>query len=291
MRDYKKALLLWDELAGARPTDIHASLRVMQIKLLLEGRQSVADHALKFWKLSGRLLADSKRDEWLKNLYEIQTMFLTDDGMALYYQGLSRMRTRDWLAAVSFFQKAESNERGNLLLGLAQGRCELELGLLDKAHDSFNSSWKIYPFDSVLAGYLAEIEVAQNNFNAPLERYFSTTSIRHGERESIAVALSSVELKKLDLAEDILRDAFDFKSRGFKPNPMYYYIKARLRATSHKTTDIDESHRLFEKFANEGAKIIQDVASSWDPYDISAKIQATRQSKLRSRDATSPVSQ
>jgi len=162
--------------------------------------------------------------------------------LGIYYRYL---RPSNAALSEEYLARAVEMAPNNATIHLWQGTTRMTMGYLERAHESLLTARELDPAGPLIAGWLAESYVAQDDYPAALKQYRSAVDI--GVNFSITFLLGIAELQILtgdiDAAEETLTEFFG--TDAVRPW-LDVYIPARVNGTN-----LDEAKALIEKLNTE----------------------------------------
>lgn len=254
--DYKQALHLLTRAVKKHPLELHSRLRVIELKFMLEGRQSARNYLSQFIADYGEQLSSDSRSQLIRHFQHVQRLFVSDEGQSKYLQASVKWNHQDYKGAAALVVQGLSLEPGHPDLLRLQALCDFEQKDYAAYLQHIEQAYEFDPFDSKLRRRAAE---AYMNFRqySNVERILGGVKISPPENLMLAVAL--VELKRLDDAKVLVRQYLvDSKTEG--PNPVVYYILGVLQQAAESTL----AGQYFRTYLKSSKTTEAD--SQWDPF-------------------------
>jgi len=258
---YAQALPLWLEIARRQPSSVLASLRVTELKLIVEGREAARSWLKEFISREAKSMSVDSRRLVEQRLAEIQDRFLTDDGQSFYHQAKLRIRRKDCEGALPLLAQSQAVENGNLALVREKARCERTLRKFEPYFESLVSLYEANPLSRETQEDLAE---ASLYFRQP-DRAIRVFETRLGGTPSSPYArllygIALLEKGKTSSAQ-LLLEPLVAKSKRHSLSPVVYFGVGKIHALKGGKASAVE---YLEKFLTSATP----SENEWDPFHL-----------------------
>ena len=281
-QDYTRSFELWSRYRQLHPENFQAAMRVSDLKLYFEGRDSAVKELQKYSALTGAVLNAEHRRLVREKHYSLATTFLTDEGQSLYFRGVQREKLGDASAALSLFQQSAPLEKGNFLVLKARARAEKMLAMRERMYESLIAARDVFPFDNEVLENLFELQVF---LGAPAELVASLKKNRLSlftPRQKLAIAVAQAEAGDASIAMSLFQELVS-KEKQITVHPISYFYLGKLHAS--RAGHSQEAVYFLERFKIALSRPESLLIEGWDPYRSTerAEIATKLMSELRPR--------
>lgn len=259
--DYRQALQLWNEVYRKEPQNTRALLRLAELKLLVEGRESSRDLILTHLKLKNPGLNFDSRRALKERFVQLQQMFSSDSAQSAYLQAKPKILYKDFAGAILLLNQAIALDKGNPLVLKDRAFCELGLQQFEKYRETVRSAYESNPFDPETVERLMEIETFFRNYQAVLEITKNDTDVLHSWKNRQFHAFALMETRQWNEAISFFRRVVDEKKQA-TPAIVFYGLGKSLSEKG----DWLEALTHLERFAQ------STVPTAWEPFVLAERI-------------------
>lgn len=268
-QDYAEALRLWKEVWAKDATNDAAALKVAQLELLNQGRaaaRAVLVRQLEALDREERGERDDRR-ALIEKWREIEGVFLTEEGQALYLQAKEKETQGDCAAALAIVSRAVLLEKGNLELLRFRATCERRTESFPAYYETLKSADVEFPFDSELKEELAE---AHLQFKQPQKvvDLFAKEEGPPGPRRRLALAFAHLDLGEDAKAAHLVGKPNEVKSGG--ATLPWLYAQGLLASRKGATSEALAAWKSFLE------RLEHRAPAPWDPYRLKERAVSAR---------------
>lgn len=275
--DYRQAFQLWREVFKRQPNSVRAVMRVTELKLMFENRQSAKETALKFLEANADKL-DLKAKKGLKeHIAALQKTFVSDDVQSTYLQAKPKLRYKDWAGALLLLNQALNQDPGNFSILKDKADCEAHLAQWDRFIETVKLAFDALPFDEENLDDFLEASIYKQDYTTVLNTLKKFPESFASERARLSLAYAYLETGMLGEGVAVLQSLLNEKKAGALLPPVYYALgKAILSRGASRT----EAFGMFEKFTASAAKYKHSDHEGWDPYRVAEKVEEVKKQLL-----------
>lgn len=274
-QDYRQAYQLWSEILKRQSDNLAAVFRVCELKMFFDTRGACRDLMLKFLADSGSALSSETRRHVRDKHSQLQSLFLSDDGQAHFFQAQAKASRKDYTAALSLLEASGQAEQGNVRVLWERAQMEKRLQRYERYHETLKETLANDPFHSEARAELIDSSVYFRQYDKAVALYREEPDrlTRPGSRTSIGIALletgHDVEAQAL-----LLSISDDVKGHG--AHPVVWYGLGKIlskRADSLATASV-----YMERFLRAAAHPENNTVDGWDLYHTDELVQSVRKS-------------
>lgn len=274
--DYAQAFTLWNGVFQRQPDSVAALLRLSELRLMFEGHAAVAKSMLEYLSAHQATISRENRRQVREKLSALQSVFLTDDGQALFLQGLARSHGGDCLAALPFFSQAEKVEKGNVKVLREEAACETNTGAFDRNYTSLKHAYELQPFDSDVVDALSESYLYYSENQKVLELFPAESEAPHTLRQRTAQAVALYRSGATAPALLLLESLAAEKS-AVSPIVFFELGKALAEAPAVDGRRAQAiAHLKYFLSRVPDAPVVAPLVPAWDPYRLSEQAAEAR---------------
>jgi len=244
-QDYRQALRLYQEVLKHQPGSLSAVIKVSELKLMYDTRQSARDVLLQFIATQNSLLSADSRRALRDKVENIASLFVTDDGQTSFLQAMVEIKDKGCSGAIPLLNQAMQQEPGNAKVLREKAHCERQLGAYRPFHETLKLAVESDPFDPQLADSLSEADIYYEEFNKVIERYRLAPELLRSTRGRIALAIAlegtGARTEALTRLQALVSD-----QKPVVVHPVVWFVLGRLFA--HLPEGGSESRLYLERF-------------------------------------------
>jgi tetratricopeptide (TPR) repeat protein len=283
--DYRQSYQLWMDVFKRQPDSVYALLRVGELKLMFESRTATRDLLLKFLDSVPNKQNPDLKKEIKDKLKSVESIFISDEGLSLYLQAVSRTKRQDCLTAVTLFDHSAQLENGNLAVYLQRGKCEKTLGLYDRYFETFKLAYANDPYDREVIENLVDAELYFKQYARVVEILTNAPEVSATLSGKTALALALAEVGQSAEALPLMQSIIEQQKQSGFPAVLLFAVGKIL---SDRVDSSVEAMNYLDRFL--GAASNRDAASlaGWDPYHYAQKIDSAKVllARLKTSDGT-----
>ncbi len=261
-KDYENALLYWNKILEKK-ADLCALFKVSELEMLLSGREASQKVLLDYLKKFGSSLSEHEKKEIIRKLSELLETFFSEDGQALYFQAVEKIKNNDCASALNLLERAMAFEKGNLKILTKKIQCEKVEKNLKNLYYSLEMAYRMNPYLTETLEELIEVSLYFGDYKKALN--YLDTSAKNSIRMKTALAYSLFKTGDEDKAFLIVNELM--KEIKTVIPPILYFIKGKLLISKNKS---DEALKLLENFVSLAEK--SSPTSFFDPYRLDEKV-------------------
>lgn len=270
--DFRQAFQLWKEVFKRQPDSVRALMRVTELKLMFESRQSSRDTLLKFLETNEDRLEPKVKKNLREHLGTLQSTFVSDEVQSTYLQAKPRLRYKDWAGALVLLNQALSQDPGNFSILKDKALCEFKLAQWEKFADTTKLAYEAFPYDNEVLENHLESMVYRKDFAAVVAVGKKDPELLISERLHTSYAFALLELGPSAEATAILQGMLEEKRGKVRPAILYYSLG---KALFHRGTVKTDTLRSLEKFLSTVPNPLP-TSEVWDPYHLSEKVEESK---------------